>query len=536
MADTPNAMTAQARYDSLVGERSIPLQRARDAAKLTIPGLMPPEGKSSSMKLYTPWQSVSARGVNNLTSKLLLALFPAGSPFFRLTMDDYVVEQLAGAAATAGDSGDDARATFEAALGKVERSVMTRMEQKGIRLPLSEGFKHLVVCGNCLLQMLPKGQILLHKLNNYVVKRDPAGDPVEIVVKQSLARMTLPERARQIVEEHDKTAPADKSGQDSVDIYTRISRRVRGSSQYWYICQEVLGTTIPGTEGSYPIDKTPWLPLRWSAVSGEDYGRGFVEEYIGDVKSLESLSKSIVQIAAAAAKILFLVDEGGSTSKKKLSRAQSGDFIDGNAKDISVLMLEKFNDFRVAKETADGIEKRLEQAFLLNSSVQRNAERVTAEEIRFVAAELEQAHAGSYTILGMELQRPLVINYMAQMARDGSLPALPKKAVNPQIVTGLDALGRTADLQKLDMLLDGVERYFGTPNSPVEEYVDASDYITRRGTALGMDTKGLVRTAQQVAAGRQQKAAQQLTEKLGPHAIKAAAGQASAPQTAAPTS
>lgn len=523
-------MTAQARYDSLASERSIPLERARDSAKLTIPGLMPPEGATSAMKLYTPWQSVSARGVNNLTAKLLLALFPAGSSFFRFTMDDYVVEELAETAATNGENSTDARATFEAALSKVERAITTRMEQNGIRLPISEALKQLIVCGNALLQITPKGKIILHKLNNYVVKRDPSGAVVEIVVKQSLSRMTLPERARQIVEIHNTEHPNDKSGNNSVDLYTRVSRRTRGSTQYWYVCQEICGITIPDSEGSYHIDKSPWLPLRWTAIDGEDYGRGFVEEYIGDVKSLESLTESIVKFSAAAAKILFMVNEGGTTSKKKIAKAASGDVVDGNAKDVTILTLEKFNDFRVAKETADGIEARLEQAFLLNSSVQRNAERVTAEEVRFVAAELEQTQAGIYTILGQEMSKPLVVVYMTNMQRENALPALPAKSVSPQIVTGLDALGRTSDLQKLDVLVAGVLQNFG--QEAAAEYVNVGDYITRRGTALGMDTKGFVRTEKEVQAARQQKMAQSLTEKLGPHAIKAAS-QANAAQPAA---
>lgn len=535
--DTPSVqapMTAVGRYESLAGQRNVYLERARLAAKLTIPGLMPPQGSTGAMKLYTPWSSVSARGVNNLTAKFMLAILPPNQPFFRLTMDDYVVEELAAKAVQAGDEGDDARAIFEAALAKVERAVMTRMEQQGIRLPVSEGVKQLIVCGNALLQVLPKGKIVLHKLDKYVVKRDPEGNVVEIVVKQCLSRMTLPERARQIVEtsEADK-AKSDKTGDNIIDMYTRVSRRTRGSKDYWYVCQEILGVTIPDSDGSYPIDKTPWLPLRWSAVDGEDYGRGLVEEYIGDVQSHESLSKSIVQFAAAAAKILFMVNEGGTTSKKKIAKSASGDVVDGDAKDVTVLQLEKFNDFRVAKETADGIEKRLEQAFMLNSSVQRDAERVTAEEIRFLATELEQTQAGAYTMFGQEFLRPLVSRYMAQMQREGALPALPEKAVNPQIVTGLDALGRTADLQKLDILLDGIEKYFGTPNSPTSEYVNVGDYIKRRGTAIGMDTKGLVRTDAEVQATKQAAQAQQLTEKLGPHVIKAAAGAQQPSPTAA---
>jgi hypothetical protein len=130
-------MTAQARYETLAEQRSMPLERARDSAKLTIPGLMPPEGATSAMKMYQPWQSVAARGVNNLAAKLLLAQFPAGSPFFRLTMDDYVKDELAQKAQANGEDVAKATTILETALNKVERAVITRMGQKGTRLQLS---------------------------------------------------------------------------------------------------------------------------------------------------------------------------------------------------------------------------------------------------------------------------------------------------------------------------------------------------------------------------------------------------------------
>ncbi|WP_416142518.1 portal protein [Escherichia coli] len=43
-----------------------------------------------------------------------------------------------------------------------------------------------------------------------------------------------------------------------------------------------------------------------------------------------------------------------------------------------------------------------------NSAVQRTGERVTAEEIRYVASELEDTLGGVYSILSQELQLPLV--------------------------------------------------------------------------------------------------------------------------------
>lgn len=521
-------MTAEQRYATLETYRNPFLMRARNAALLTIPGLMPPEGSGGSNTFYQPFQSLGARGLNNLAAKLLLALFPAGSSFFRLAMDDYVVAKLA--QTTQGD-GKDARATFENALSKVERAVITRMEQKGCRLPIFETLKQLIVAGNALLQVMPDSSLVLHRLDSYVVKRDPAGAVVEIVLKQMLSRMTLPEQARLIVETQQPSNedPADKNQDPTIALFTRVSRRV-GRKTDWYVRQEILGAVIPGTEGSYPLDKSPWLPLRFSAVPNEDYGRGFIEEYIGDLSSLEDATESIIRFGKVASKILFMVNEAGVTSKQKLQDSVSGDIMDGDIKDVGILMLDKFMDFRTQKEVADGIEKRLEQAFLLNSSVQRQAERVTAEEIRFVAAELEQALGGVYSVFAQELQRPLVVRIMTQMQKERKLPALPEAAVSPQIVTGLEALGRNADLQKLDILVEGVETHFG--QDAAGDYINVAGYIERRGAALGIDTKGIIRTAEEVAQMQQQRAAQSLTEKLGPHAIKAASQQApaSAPQ------
>ena len=72
------------------------------------------------------------------------------------------------------------------------------------------------------------------------------------------------------------------------------------------------------------------------------------------------------------------------------------------------------------------IETRLQFAFLLNSSIQRNAERVTASEIRFMAEDLEQALGGIYSILSQEFQLPFVMRKMAMMEKSKKLPKLPK--------------------------------------------------------------------------------------------------------------
>lgn len=498
------AVTATSRYEVLRMERDPFLRRAQEAARLTIPALMPPDGYTGTMQLYTPFQSVGARGVNNLSSKLLLAMFPPGNSFFRLGMDEMLMDEAK------ERLGEDALADFEAAFGKIERGVVKRMEHSGSRTELSVTLQHLVVCGNGLLQVMDKGKLKLHPLDRYVVKRDLASNVLEIIVKESLSRSALEGAALEVANRIGEDAPANADTKsDSVDLYTRVVRGKRGG---FSVHQEIGGYIVPGTQGTYPKDKSAWLPLRFSVVPGADYGQSYVDQYIGDVQSLESLSQALVEFASNAAWIVYFVERGGLVSKKQLERARSGSVLDGNAKDVSALTLDRPTDFSVIKATADNIEQRLAQAFLLNSSVQRQAERVTAEEIRFMAGELEQALGGVYSILAQELQLPLVHRLMHQMQREGKLPALPEDTVQPSIITGLDGLGRSSDLMKWDLLLAGVAQHVGP--EAVAEYVSAGGLLRVKATALGLDTAGVVRTEEEVQASREAASQADMTAKL----------------------
>ena len=274
---------------------------------------------------------------------------------------------------------------------------------------------------------------------------------------------------------------------------------------------------IEESKGRYPVEKSPFLPLRYTRIDGEDYGRGFVEEYLGDLKSLESLTKAIVEGSAAAAKVLFMVNPNGTTRAKTLSESPNGAIVQGSDGDVSVLQLNKFNDFRTAQGVMNGISDRLSQAFLLNSGVVRDAERVTAEEIRMLSQELEAALGGLYSLLSQEFQMPVVTRLMARMSKEGRLPKLPKDIVKPTIVTGVEALGRGNDLQKLDLFLAGANQIVGP--QAVAEYVNVSDYFKRRATALGIETEGLIKTEEEIQQAMQQAQQQEMMMKLGTPAV-----------------
>ena len=502
MSQTPST-SAKGLYSRLETDRQPYLSRARDAAKLTIPSLMPEDGHGSTSKLKTPYQSLGARGINNLSSKLLMALMPPNAPFFRLRVDDPEIEEAAEAT--------EATAELEKALGKIERSVMTEIEKSAIRVSVGETLKQLIVAGNALLYIKPQGGAKVFKLDQYVVQRDPAGNALEIVVKESISYVTLPDEVKKAIELKDAN---NSSKKEKVDLYTRITYTGDG----WKVHQEIHDMVVPGSEGQYPEGKTPWIPLRFTQIDGEDYGRGYVEEFYGDLWSMEKLTKAVVEGSAAAARILFLVNPNGTTEARTLAKAPNGAIRNGSAADVSVLQMDKQADFSIAYQTIGSLQERLSYAFLLNSAIQRDAERVTAEEIRYMANELEAALGGVYSILSQEFQLPLVMRLMYVLEDKGEIPTLPEGSVSPSITTGVEALGRGHDLEKLDMFLKGMMD--AVPPEVLAQYINFSDYITRRGTALGIDTNGLVKSQQEVQqeqaaaqkAQQQQMMQQQATE------------------------
>tara|TARA_Y100000296_G_scaffold86336_1_gene125758 strand:- start:350 stop:1999 length:1650 start_codon:yes stop_codon:yes gene_type:complete len=469
-------------YERGFSHRESYLNRARECAKLTIPTLLKDQGSNWATTFQTPFQSIGARGVNHLASKLLLTLLPPNSPFFRLTIDDFDIEALVG---------PEQRGAVEEGFAKIERSAMNEIETEAYRVPVFEALKHLITTGNCLLYLPEGGGMRVFHLDRYICKRDPMGNLLYIITKESLDAKTVPENARVALGLPSPQELSPETPDKPYELFTYVCNK----GKYWHIHQEIGTTTIPESFGKFPIDKSPFIALRFSRVDGESYGRGLVEEYLGDLKSLEALSQAIVEGSAAASKVLFLVRPNGTTRIKTIADAPSGAIVQGDSNDVSTLQVDKFNDFRIAQDMIRDIQERLAAAFLLNSSVQRNAERVTAEEIRFMAQELESALGGVYSVLSQEFQLPLINILLGKMVKQKKMPKFPKEAVKPQIVTGMEALGRGQDLNKLSQFLE-----YLAPLGPevLSQKLNIDDYMDRLGASLGIDTGGLIKTDEQI--------------------------------------
>ena len=487
--------TAKSRYDFLTSDRSNFLDVARDAANLTLPYLIRGEEdyQKGARNLKTPWQSVGSKGVVTLAAKLMLALLPPNTSFFKLQIDDAsMTEQLP----------PEVRSELDLSFAKIERMIMEDIAASDDRVVIHQALKHLVVAGNALIYMGPNG-LKMYPLNRYVVDRDGDGNVIEIVtrekVNKKLVKNFFPNYTGSIPNE--ASASGGLGGSDECDIYTHVIRQAK--KWEWY--QEIDGKPVPGSNSSAPVDVTPWIVLTMNHVDGEVYGRGRVEEFIGDLKSLEALSQALVEGSAAAAKVVFTVSPSSTTKPATLAKAGNGAIVQGRPDDIGVVQVGKTADFKTAFEMAQVLSQRLQEAFLILNV--RNSERTTAEEVRMTQSELEAQLGGLFSLLTVEFLKPYLNRKLMSAQKSKLIPKLPKNIVKPTIVAGVNALGRGQDAEQLGMFLQTIEQTMGP--EAIAQYVNPDEVIKRLAAAQGIDVLNLVKSQEDMQAEAQQQQQQQ---------------------------
>ena len=474
-------MLARERYNQLVTDRQQFLDKAVDCSELTLPYLIQDDttSKPTHETLNIPWQSVGSKCVVGLAAKLMLAILPPQGSFFKLQVrEDKLGEDLP----------PDAKSELELSLSKMERMVMDYIAASNDRVVIHQALKHLIVAGNALLFMGKDG-IKNYPLNRYVVNRDGNGNVLEIVTKELIHRdvlgYDLPKKEPNTVVE--KTYGTNT---DDVEVYTCV--KLENGRWVWY--QEVEGMIIPGSRSTAPKNASPWLVLTFNSVDGEQYGRGRVEEFLGDLKSLEGLSQALVEGAAAASKVIFLVSPSSTTKPATIAKAGNGAIVQGRAEDVQVVQVGKTADFSTAANMAQTIERRLLEAFLVMNV--RNAERVTAEEVRLTQLELEQQLGGIFSLLTTSSLIPYLDRTLLVLQRTNELPKLPKDIIRPAIVAGVNALGRGQDREALTMFMQTIAQTVGP--EAMMKFINPMEAIKRLAAAQGIDVLNLVKTQEQL--------------------------------------
>lgn len=492
-------------YNALESDRESYVLRAESAAAVTIPSCFPPRDSDRTSDLQVPWQSVGADGLASLASKLKQVLFPSNVPFFRLALTQ---DEIAKVTAVLEEQAQGDREAFLAAfeafrqetdttLSLYETEALKLMESRGDGPKQYDVFLQLLLAGNVLIKDTRLSrEFSVHRLNTFVTQRDDTGVALKVILQESLSKDSIEELPNLKEETLGKLETFfDQPENKDLKSYTLYTGAILHGDKYKVtqeLCGGPTGDPLVLSETEFDREDLPLRALRLYDSGKENYSRSYVEQFLGDLRTLDGIYKAITEGTAAATRFLWIVSPNSMTDPEDINKAQNGDAVIGNRDDITPLSAEgKIRDIQVAYQLADRIEQRLGKAFLLHSSVQRNAERVTATEVARLIQELETQLGGIYSILSQEFQRPYVWFLLKALK---ALPKLPKGAVETAIITGQDALGRTEELQRLDQLL---ARVVQLPEGAM--YLRTDEIIRRVAKSLAVSEIGtLVKTAEQV--------------------------------------
>ena len=503
--------SVQSMYSELSGKRSVVETRIERYAGWTVPSLFPLEGSTESDEIQQDFQSFGAQAVNHLSNKLMMGLFSASRPFFRLDASAKIRAEI--------ESSGVPPEEIDTALQNAEKESVKELSRMGARDPLTEMLKQLIVVGDSLLFIPTESdqRLQVYSLRNYVIKRNLSGDVVKIITCDNKKVEFLPDK----VKEKLRAAKPIVKDTDDVKLYTYVMWDAERKKYILTQHVDELKITEEGDEGVYTITSLPFISVTWKLIRGEDYGRGLVEDYSGDFHAMSNTERTINELMGLISQVKGLVHPGGMTDVNELNSTPNGQWCSGREEDIALVTFDKLRDIQGLQAYLDKKEIRLSRAFLMDTNQIRDAERVTAEEIRLIARDLETALGGVYTRLAQTLQLPIANRLMLRIGLE-----IEGEEIEPIIITGLDALSRSGDLESwrmfvndaatLDALSPEIRRHLS--ESRILKHLAANNSLDQ-GMAFKTPEE-LQQMAQAEQAQQQQAVAEEVAVKTAPQVAK----------------
>lgn len=479
-------MTLQERFRLLDSHRTSKLDRARQCSTLTIPTILPPESWEEGRSLPQPYSSVASRGVTSLASRILSALIPLNdTPFFKFMLKD----------------GSEAPQEVNAYLETVANQVYKKLISTNLRETTFQALQNLIVTGDVLTLMDDDYYFTNYRLDQYVVQRDVMGEVIEVIHLEY--EPIDPDDVR-----YDQSSIEYRQGFRT--FYCQYMKTEDDEDNYIWTYRKETSDGELYEDGTFVVP--PIAVLRWFSIPGENYARSHCEDILGDLISLESYTKSQIEGLAAASAFWIGIDPAGTTELDDIATKRNGSFVSARPNDVFTISPAATMSPQISAASAavDNMRREIGQAFLMTGQAIPSGDRVTATAVRMIGSELETVLGGAFSSIARTLMEPIVMRCVVQMIKDGLLEEELENqffdedgTLGVHTVTGLQALSRDSDLQKLMQLGEMVRNL---PPEAVSTFRwDA--YASALITSLGFDPRQWVRSEEEVA---EMQASQQL--------------------------
>jgi len=503
------AGNAQGRWAQLDGCRRGFITRCEDYAAYTLPKICLPDNQNDNNRdVSQDFQAVGAQSTNHLANKLMLALFAPSRPFFRLDPSKAMQEQI-----TAAGAPNEEIAKL---LATGEKAAVTLLDKKAIRPKLYEAVKHLIITGNVLVDFSDTFRVI--GIKKYAVRRSLTGKLLELIIADKLLIDELDPEIAELAKKY-----LGGTEDREVTLYRWLKRQPDGD---YSLTQWVDNYQLPSKfNGKWPEDKVPYRVLTWDLADGQHYGSGLVEDYERDFSGLSALSRSQVQGAILASEFRWLVNPAGMTRPEDFEQTMNGGALPGQEGDITLVQSGKSGDLQITMAQTAEYVNRIGRGFLMGSQLVRDAERVTAEEIRMVANELETALGGAYSRIAVDFQMPLALWLLSEI----DIPT-GKTTFEPTIVTGLDALSRGGDLDELKLWLADIAAINALPPPALAE-LNLGAIYTALATPRRINVEGFLKSEEQKRMEQEQAMQAQAQQYAAQSGIDVAATNATQQET-----
>ena len=510
-------------------DRRASLDRKREHASFTIPHLLPPEGRVTEQALDVPYSSLPAEGINSLSSRIMSVVFPLnGQSVFEILLEQAFVPQ--------GQDTTDLSASFT----RFEKSVMDRLAPSNLRSTINLAYKHMLTLADCLVTMDDDFNFRLFRADQYVITRKYEGDWVELVIQEMIDPSLHKELVGGQPDETLKPMGIDDPKQHTSSPFGASGGHKRFEPLYTKVCKDPKtgGVVITQEFRGHSVGETvtqevpSYFPMRWQAIAGEDWGVSLIEDMFGDVRSLDSISKGLIDGIVLNAEYRWGINPAGLTEMQDVLDSVNGDWIAAVQSDIFPLQFQNAAQVGMALQAKNDAGRDMGRRFLMNTAVQPQGERVTARQVSILAQELEGQLGGVLSQSGREVQEPIIRRTIAVMAMKKLIPKEvieeltdKKGGLKLRIRAGLEILNREAEREKLSQAIQDMRNLPDQALRVFKFEAIAKDWWE----SMGLESAGRIKTAEELAQedmiAQQQAQAAQAQQVAGQAAIAAASQQ-----------
>lgn len=523
--------TIAARFAEQHAAREETLKRKRLAARLSIPWLFPDEHYNTispdDLDLPENFQSLVARGCANMASKLTIATWPIGVPAFEylpnvgvLENDQIPVELKQELIRRLYVRGIVISSALEAGTRKGKQRPDTRAK---FRTSKYNAMLNLLVLGDSLSRLHDDFRWSHYRIENYVTDRDSCGDVNEHIIRErkDLAYLDAKTLRDYFGLTHEQAR--EMGDQERIrDLYTRVSWQPE--SKRWLIEQEACNRDGESTRINETDERvTPFISNYYALAPEDNYGRGFVELNIGDAYAFDSLSRHIREFAAMCSKMTPCIDGSSDVKPRDLTKPSGVPLVgarvsNGQVQDIAFLRVDKTADFAVVFQTHQALRKDLGHSMLIESEIQPQKERVTAQQIVAIQRELDTALVGASASINDNDVEATIARTEHQLVRDRILPPLPKDAVEMRTLTGIAAISQGIRRQKLINFMQTVPLL----GEQAIARIDNGVLLETLARYDNIDEPGLIKSEDQIRRETRDALRLQLAQAAGQQAIESA--------------